>query len=317
MRSFGGNTTPAPRFASRSAPDSTLAGSEVVLLGSDTSNPCPPAANDVDCITANSPHDLNTVRVDKRDGTLWVSNGDGPTWVRPTSFNAQDPQSLHGKLLHVDRNGRGLPGHPFCPADNNLGPSARRSPRTGSATRSGSPCARAPGPVMGDVGWIPREEVDVVAPGDNYGWPCYEGTSARPTTSDNPRCAGAVRPGGHAEGAVGPIHDYPTPRPVGRITGGPVTPAAAYPAGYTGDVFFADYVDGFIKRLSLNSAGTTTRPRLRDRRRGRGRPGAGPTGTWSTCLNGAGAADPFTGRPTGPPSPGRRHPRRSGRCRWR
>ena len=58
-------------------PDSTLAGPETVLVGKLASNPCPPPANTVDCITANSPHDLGTVRSDPRDGTLWVGTGDG------------------------------------------------------------------------------------------------------------------------------------------------------------------------------------------------------------------------------------------------
>ena len=36
--------------------------------------------------------------------------------VDPRALRTYDEQSLRGKILHVDRNGHGLPGHPFCPA---------------------------------------------------------------------------------------------------------------------------------------------------------------------------------------------------------
>ena len=37
--------------------------------------------------------------------------------VDPLAFRTYDPQSMAGKIMHIDRNGRGLPGHPFCPAN--------------------------------------------------------------------------------------------------------------------------------------------------------------------------------------------------------
>ena len=49
-------------------------------------------------------------------------SGDGSDYggVDERSLRAQDEQSFAGKLIHVDRNGRGLPGHPFCPAETDL-----------------------------------------------------------------------------------------------------------------------------------------------------------------------------------------------------
>ena len=38
----------------------------------------------------------------------------------PLAFRTYDEQSMAGKILHIDRNGHGLPGHPFCPANTNL-----------------------------------------------------------------------------------------------------------------------------------------------------------------------------------------------------
>ena len=44
-------------------------------------------------------------------------------------------------------------------------------------------------PLVGDVGWNTREEIDLLQPGRNYGWPCYEGTIHTPGYSDDSRCA--------------------------------------------------------------------------------------------------------------------------------
>jgi len=97
---------------------------EKVLLGAEGRlGPCPAPANDVDCLPAEGQtHSGDTVRVDPRDGTLWVSNGDGAgdSTVDQLAFRALDETSYAGKILHVDVDGRGLPGHPFCPHDTNL-----------------------------------------------------------------------------------------------------------------------------------------------------------------------------------------------------
>jgi hypothetical protein len=51
------------------------------------------------------------------DGTPWVGSGDGADFhvLDQNSFRAQDEQSFAGKIIHIDRSGHGLPGHPFCP----------------------------------------------------------------------------------------------------------------------------------------------------------------------------------------------------------
>ena len=68
---------------------------------------------------------------------------------------------MAGKLFHIDRNGRGLPGHPFCPADNDL---------THNCTKMWGKGLRQPfrftmrpngGLVLGDVGWREREEINL------------------------------------------------------------------------------------------------------------------------------------------------------------
>ena len=152
-----------------------------VLLGSQVSGVCPTPSNSVDCIPSNSlSHSIGSVR-SAPDGTLWVGSGDGADFgtVDPLAFRSYNEQSLAGKILHVDRNGRGLAGHPFCPTNNNL---------DHVCTKLHSKGFRNPyrfklrpqnrGLIVGDVQWDSEEELDLIAPaagGKSYGWPCYEG----------------------------------------------------------------------------------------------------------------------------------------------
>ena len=50
-----------------------------------------------------------------RDGTLFISTGDGggEERVEQVALRAQSVYMLNGKVLHVDRDGRGLPDNPF------------------------------------------------------------------------------------------------------------------------------------------------------------------------------------------------------------
>lgn len=104
------------------------------------------------------------------------------------AFRAQLVDSLCGKILRVDpASGDGLPDNPF------YDPTAPRSarsrvwamglrnpfrftvrPRADHGSRHEVP---APGVLyLGEVGWDLREEIDVVAaPGQNFGWPLFEG----------------------------------------------------------------------------------------------------------------------------------------------
>ena len=95
---------------------------ETILLGSYSTGPCPAASNTLDCIPADGiSHTIGTVR-SAPDGTLWMGTGDAADFntVNSLALRALEEQSLAGKILHVDRNGRGLPGHPFCPSNANL-----------------------------------------------------------------------------------------------------------------------------------------------------------------------------------------------------
>src|SRR4051794_2049433 len=73
---------------------------------------CGRPSNTVDCIPSDSPdHSIGTVR-SAPDGTLFVGTGDGnnPDKLDPLTFNDANPRTYRGKIMHIDRNGNGLPG---------------------------------------------------------------------------------------------------------------------------------------------------------------------------------------------------------------
>ena len=98
-------------------------------------------------------HSIGTVR-SAPDGRCGSARGMAPSSTAWTlaAFRSYDEQGFAGKILHIDRNGRGLPGHPFCPPTTTSPTSARRSTPRASGTRSASRCAPGRRPLLGDVG---------------------------------------------------------------------------------------------------------------------------------------------------------------------
>ncbi len=238
-------------------PDNTLvnpADPETVILGKDVSGPCPQPDNLRDCIQADYKwHTIGTVRSDPVDGTLWVGNGDThPHAVDSTSYRPYDEQSLAGKILHIDRQGRGVAGHPFCPSETNLDKNCTKIYAKGFRNPFRFTLRPGKGPVVGDVGASTREEVDLIKPGKNYGWPCYEGTVRTPLYDEEPRCLQEYAKEGTADAATPPTWDYAHGDGASTI-GGVVYNGTRYPADYRGDIFVADYVQGWVKRLEVDA----------------------------------------------------------------
>ncbi len=167
--------------------------------------------------------------------------------------------------IHVDRNGNGLPGHPFCPAVTDL---------TQVCTKVWAKGFRNPFrftirpnglPAVGDVGWGSWEELNLAQPGRNYGWPCYEGRSTHGGYSQHLDLQGLLRQGGHGGRRHVPRPPL-RPRLGASVIGGPTYTGGPYPDDFDGDIIFGDYVQGFIKRLELDAAGQADRHEgLRDR----------------------------------------------------
>jgi glucose/arabinose dehydrogenase len=164
------------------------------------------------------------------DGKLYVAVGDGGT-----SSNSQSLVTLGGKMLRIDP--ASFPN--VVPPDN---------PFVGTAGARGEIWAlglRNPftfgvdhttGKIhINDVGQNNWEEINLGAAGANYGWPACEGTCSNPSFVD-------------------PVHAYSHGGGQASVTGGAFYRGNQFPGEYSASYFFADYVNGFIRRLT--TAGT-------------------------------------------------------------
>lgn len=163
------------------------------------------------------------------DGMLYLGVGDGGE-----SNNAQDLGDLRGKVLRLNvSNPTNL-----IPADNPYvnTPGARkeifalglRNPFTGQVKPGTNTL------YVNDVGEAQFEEVNVVAAGKNYGWPAAEGPSTNAAFTN-------------------PLHAYSHAGfSSAAITGAAFYTANQFPAEYAGSYFFADYLNGFMRRIDAS-----------------------------------------------------------------
>jgi glucose/arabinose dehydrogenase len=170
------------------------------------------------------------------DGKLYVGVGDNAR-----SANAQALDTLHGKMLRLNKDGS-------IPSDNPFFATAQGDLRAIWALGLRNPFSFDIEPGTGrlflnDVGQDTWEEINEGVAGANYGWPLTEG----PTT--DPRFRGPLYAYEHDSGEV---HGC-------AITGGafynPSQPQ--FPAEYVGGYFFADYCNGWI-RLFTPRTGTVS-----------------------------------------------------------
>ena len=182
------------------------------------------------------------------DNMLYASFGDGGGQGDPFR-NGQDTTNLLGTVIRIDPHGGipyGIPpDNPFVGQDDAIRKEIYaygfRSPWRFSFDR-------ATGAMwLGDVGQSDREEIDVVVPGGNYGWPVYEGFE--------------VRQGGEpASRFEPPVHDYD--RTVGAcVIGGFVYRGRAHPA-LVGSYIYGDYRSGSIRALTHDGSSVTSDARI-------------------------------------------------------
>ena len=101
------------------------------------------------------------------DGHLWVGIGDG----RVPSL-AQDPTSTNGKILRMTRDGGVPDDNPIMPgaeAPSHVYSMGHRNPQ-GVAFEPGTGRVYAAEHGPGE-----NDEINLIVPGANYGWPCYTG----------------------------------------------------------------------------------------------------------------------------------------------
>jgi uncharacterized protein with LGFP repeats/glucose/arabinose dehydrogenase len=187
------------------------------------------------------------------DGTVWVSIGDSADYrvVDRLALRALNPDDPHGKLMHLRPDGTGVPTNPGFNAS---APRSVRSLSYASGLRSPfrfSVDAATGRPMVGEVGWNDIEEINLVNPGGNYGWPCWEGTFPTWGYRDLPECANTT--------TASPLWSYPH-RGGGSVTGGVVYTGSVYPAEYRGRYFFGDYVFRKLFTLRTNERGDLVTP---------------------------------------------------------
>ncbi len=207
---------------------------------------------------ASSLHNGGTVAFGP-DGMLYVSLGDDDS---PCS--AVDPASLAGSILRLDISGlRGIPGPGAAPqflvaAHGNPWPGTTAALAWATGLRN--PFRFDIDPVTGilfiaDVGSNLFEEINACdAPALHFGWPFAEG----PANLSAP-CAPPPEP------PVEPIATYPNTSGAAVISfGGRYrnVPGGALNLGaaYEGDVFFCDYLQGFVRRVRFDGAAWTPAP---------------------------------------------------------
>ena len=162
------------------------------------------------------------------DGKLYWAMG-----MNTYNPNSQNLSNVHGKILRLNPDGTVPADNPFIDTPGALPQIwayGLRNPFRFTFTPNGKLLA-------GDVGGSLWEELDVVTPGANYGWPLAEGL-----------CDGC--------GFVNPIYAYPhTPPPAhaGSITSVMVYTGSTFGPNYQNKVFIADYTLGWIKVLTFDS----------------------------------------------------------------
>jgi glucose/arabinose dehydrogenase len=179
------------------------------------------------------------------DGFLYLAPGDGGGGGDPNA-NAQNPESLLGKLLRIDpRRKRGYSSpasNPFAggPGRDEIYSLGLRNPyRFSFDSRSGDLW-------IGDVGQNEWEEIDrasrETARGANFGWNLLEGNHEFEGDAGSP-------PANY----VAPVHEYDRSGGVCAVTGGHVSRDPAVPA-LEGRYLYADYCVGDIRSLDAGAA---------------------------------------------------------------
>ncbi|MCY0970189.1 PQQ-dependent sugar dehydrogenase [Chryseobacterium wangxinyae] len=177
------------------------------------------------------------------DGNLWIVTGDGGSGGDPNN-NAQNKNSLLGKMLRIDINSTGaynIPsGNPFVGID---GADEIWSYGLRNAWKFSFDLTTN-NAMIADVGQGAIEEINkmpIATPALNYGWRCYEGNDAYNTAG----CAASTT-------MTFPVAVYDHSGGKCSITGGYVYRGTASPS-LQGRYFFADYCSQQIGSLDSNN----------------------------------------------------------------
>ena len=235
--------------------DVAVSNSKLVLAGSVTGTAAKPSCEDyattADCIPSDYlSHTVGNLKFGP-DGMLYAAIGDGASYasVDVRALRSQSIDRYSGKILRINpANGNGLSDNPFYSGD----PTATRSKVWAYGMRNDFRFNFKPGTNVifsGDVGWDTWEEVNVITPGVNLGWPCYEGNSQQPGYASYSTCQQLYTAGGTTFGIY--VYDHP---PDSAVVGGSFTGANSYSSRYQNTYFFGDYARNQISVLKVDAS---------------------------------------------------------------
>lgn len=173
------------------------------------------------------------------DGRLYIAVGDNAN-----GENAQTTKNLLGKMLRINKTGSIPRTNPFYRKKRVEGKNKAiwamglRNPYTFAVQRTTGRI------YINDVGAGKFEEINVGARGANYGWPRFEGPENAPR---------------YAPPIFAYRHDGDPDTTGCAITGGAFynPQVAQFPAEYSGDYFFADFCNGWIRRYDPATGAVT------------------------------------------------------------
>lgn len=228
------------------------AGSETVLMGKvsgggscsfDASgNPvgsaCP-AATTTDCIPNDHwSHAIGDIRFSS-DKSMYVSFGDGASYAAVDAgraYRAQSVDSLVGKIVRVDRFGRGVNLNPYYNGSNTANRSKVWSVGERNVFRF---TLVGKVPVGGNVGWYTTEEIQRSVKGGNDGWPCYEGKGRATNGYEQTAQCKDMYAGNVA--VQSPLITWEHNGNSASAVGGVVVTGSKYPAELQGAYLYGDY----------------------------------------------------------------------------
>lgn len=164
------------------------------------------------------------------DGKLYFAVGDNG--YPPNAQNLANP---HGKILRINRDGSIPMDNPFVGQQGALPEIWAYGFRNPWRFQFDPATGKLYGADVGDYTW---EEMNEIRRGQNYGWPNHEGPC-------NVLCGTTIAP----------FYAYNHNGNSASVTGGPIYRGQMFPEEYQGSVFFGDYAQGFIKRITVDENG--------------------------------------------------------------
>lgn len=175
------------------------------------------------------------------DGKLYIATGDHFDQNSGSAHSSQRLDSYHGKLLRLNPDGTVPPDNPFIDGGGpNLDAIWALGLRNPFRFTFDFPTGRL---YIGDVGGNDQvssvEELNLGSAGANYGWPICEGACS--TT-----------------GFTDPLFSYGHGGHDASIIAGFVYHGTQFPPAYHDSLFYADYAQRWIKRLTFDANGAVT-----------------------------------------------------------